>query len=790
MRTESARAFRRPGVWRQLWQVPVFFTGAVALLAVAILRPLWSQGNARHIERDLAAARHALDSPADLGRARSHAEHVLRDAPPNSPYAGEAHFLLGTVALREAETASANESRSLWQQAREHLEQADTLGTPEADRPKLAYRIGKTYHALNVDPQRVVNCLSWSVADGSDNLFEGYGLLAEAFLRLPIPNLTGALEATKKQLALPSVDEAALAPARVLCGELYCQLDQRDEARKVLARVGPSAAPDLAFRSRLLRARLNQDEGLWAEAATLWEEVRADSRWLNSDPGRILYNLGLCYKKTDQPGPALKVWEECRLRGGDEAQAAALEVALLRLRGEHPATALEAYTSALRGVAAPADYHNSIIDLSEARNRFEAGCQIYRQLGAYEPAQLLARLYHRIALPGVAKELEGQACEAWSRSLREQVPRAVTAQQGRALEEEAVQRSHEAGLAYEAAAEMSPSPADQADWLWHAAADYLEGLDRERAIHVLESFVKMLSAPTDRVGQERLGQAWFLLGEAHRQSHADTMAQAAYQKCIEYPGPAAYRARYELALATIEQKQYDDAEAELGDNLRLAPPGCEAHEKSLVTLAMLLFQRRNYNAAFLQYQKALELYPANPAAPRLRLNYAQCCRKLADKVNDSIDPTPGGIFTREEQEHREKERQKLLERAAGQYQKLGSDLEGISTHRALTPDEEAILRQAQFAYADTRFEMGKYDEALRLYNQLADRYKHQLEELNALRHVWQCHGLLRQPDQVRTSLDRLRGALNEMPAAAFDGSTETATRLYWENWVRDAAKTH
>jgi tetratricopeptide (TPR) repeat protein len=770
---------------RHLWQVPTFFVGVVALLTVIALHPLGTQGCSRQLERDLAEARADLDlSPPDLLQARTLAERALQAAPAASRQAGEAHYLIGCAFLMQAERTAANASAGFWQQARLHLEQAEALGVPDADKPRLAYRLGKTYHVLNADPQRVVNWLAWSVQDGAANPFEGYALLAEAYLRLPTPDLRAALDATRKQLALPNADDTMLAAPRLLCGELLCRLEQLDEARKVLARVGTGAPPELLFRARLLRARLSQSEGAWGEAVKLWEEVKADPRWASADPGRTLYYLGLCYRKLDQSAQALKMWEECRQRGGDEAQAASLEIAQLRLRSEQPATALEAFAAAVRSEATPSDYHNPLIDLSEARNRFEAGCQVYRQAGAYEQAQQLARLYERIALPGVGQELAGQAAEAWARSLLEQATQAVTDQAAQALREEAQQHFRDAGGFYERAADLSPSATEQADWLWHAAADCLEGRDRDRAVHTLERFVQLPAAPGDH-----LGQAWYLLGEAHRLLGNEVMAQAAYQKCIEYPGSYAFRARFELAQAKIEQKNFDDAEAELTDNFRLAPPGSEAHEKSLVTLAMLLFQRHKYSEAIRHLQKALDLYPANAATPRLRLYFAQCCRYLAEQADAHIAPSER--TSPEEQKHYREERIKQVERAALQYQKLAQDLEAIAAKRSLSAEEEATLRQSLFAYADCRFDLGRPEavrEALRLYNQLADRYHGQIEELYALRHVWQCHGILQQFQQARTTIDRVRTALKEMPAAAFDGSTEEATPQGWETWIINATK--
>jgi len=768
---------------RQLWHVPTFFIGTIALLTVAVLRPLGAHGEQRHIDRALTAARRALERQPkpDLEEARMQAEDALRLAASTSQAAGEAHFILGSAALIEAEQASGEHGTALYERAKAHLEQADGLGTAEADRSRLAYRLGKVHAALGGDPQRVVACLSWSVPEGADSAFEAYALLAQAYLRLPTPDLRGALEATRQQLALPNADESMLAGPRLQCGELLLKLDLADEARKVLTRIGPGAPADVLLRARLLRARLHYDEGAWAEAARLWEEARGDARWEATDPARTLYYLGSCYRKLDQPAKALATWEECRQRGGDEAQAAALQVADLRLRSDQPATALESFAAAVRHIASPANYQNSLIDLAEARSRFELGCQVYRQNGLYDQGLQLARLYERIAQPGVGLELAGQAAESWARALQEQATRALTAPAARRDEEDAQQRYRQAGAAFERAADLTTNPIEQAEWLWRGANDFLDGQDRGRAVPVLERFVQLPQA-----SDERRGQAWFLLGEAHRLLRNETAAQAAYQKCIEFPGLSANKARYELAMTRIEQKNYDDAAAELIDNLRQAPPGSEPHEKSLVTLGGLLFQRRNFSAAYRYLGNALQTYPANPQVHRLRLQYGQCCRQLADEASDRV--TINDFSTPDARQHYRDQRSKMVDLASVQYKKLVDDLDGIRSNRPLTTEEASILRQAQFALAECRFELGKIEEALGLYNQLAERYKRQQEELTALRHVWQCHGVLFQPEQARTTLDRVRVALSEMPTSAFTGTSDTATRAWWENWVTEMSK--
>jgi tetratricopeptide (TPR) repeat protein len=767
---------------RHLWQVPLFLTGLLVFVTVALAHPLWSNSPSRVVARSLADARSELDkSRPDLERVVRLTEHALAQTAPASRQAGEAQFLLGTAYLRSAEQAPAETAASLWQQAKDHLEQAEHIGIAEADRARLAYRLGKASAALDADPQRIIDCLNWSIGDAADDAFEGYGLLAQAYLRLPVPDLRGALEATRKQLALQIADDASLAAPRLLCGELLRRLDQPEEARKVLARIGPGAPPDILFKARYLRARLLQEDGNWAEAASLWEAVKSDPRWVTVEPAHVLYSLGLCYRKLERLKDAIGTWEATRLRGGEEGQAAALGLAELRLKSDQPAAVLEVFESALRGVSTPADYHNALVDLAEVRGLCEASIQQFRQAGNFQEAVQLANLYEKIAAPGAGQELAGESAEDWANYLRALAQRASDTDATKRLEEEARQRFRQAGVAFEAAAAQTAASADQAERLWRSVTDSLQGRDHAHVVQVLERYVRSPVPP------ERQGQAWFVLGEAHRIQGNPLAARNAFQKCIEYPGPYPFRARYELAVAKIEQKQYEDAEEDLVHNLKMMAqlgPDPEAHEKSLITLASLLYQRRNYNEALRRLQEALDRYPANANAVKLRLQLALCCRELAAQAGELASINPGSTTDAERSYHRKRQRD-LLEMAGVNYQKLVDDLESAQLQQALTAEQEAILGQVRFAVADCRYDLGKYPEALYLYNVLAKRYENTVEGLIALKHACRCHFAMSQLDKARAVVEQIKAAL---PRTTFDGTADNRTRAWWENWLADQGK--
>jgi hypothetical protein len=769
--------------FNQLWQLPTFLVGVLTLTSLLATRPLWSNQPGSQVERNLLAARRGMEEPRpDFDQVIARVEQVISNPRSTPVQQGEAYFWLGSVSLCRGDQSSGEVAAMFWQQAKAHLERAEERGVPAGDAAKLNYRLAKVQYLLNGDPERVLESLARTIAV-ADDTFDAYGMLAQAYLRLPTPNPRAALEATQKQLGQPNVDDAALAQPRLLCGELLRKLEQPEEACKVLARVGPGAAPHLVFQARFLRASILQEEGIWTEAALIWESIRAEPRTANTGLGKVLYSLGLCYRKLEQPVSAAAIWEEAGKLGGEEAQAAALGLAELKLRGSDPAAALEAFQTALRAVTAPADYRNTLVDLAEARSLFEAGCRWYIQLGKFETALQLSRLYERLALPGVGQELGGQAAEGWAKILLEQSRRAPSAEGARQEEEEARKRFCESAALFEAAAGETRGQAEQADWLWRSATNYLQGHDARRALPVLERFVGLPTAPA------RLGEAWYIRGEAFRALRNRVAAQADYRHCIKFPGPFAYWARYQLAVLELEQNNLEEAETILTQNLALIDLDVEAdvevREKTLYALAALLFQRRDYHMAYVRLQEALARYPGNEQAFRTRYQLAQCCRHLAEQATQKINDDKA---TPEVRQHYRTQRQRYLEMAASHFQKLSDDCSTLAGQRTLTAEEETTARQTAFAVGECRFDLGQFDEALRLYETLARRYRGQVEELIALRHVWQCHGVKFQTDQAKKMIERIRAALKELPNSAFDNSMDMRTRRWWDDWLREKSR--
>ena len=417
--------------------------------------------------------------------------------------------------------------------ARMHLEKALELTVPDADNPRLLYRLGKVWQLTGVEPQRVIDCLTQSIDRGADDPGEGYALLTRLYLQLSPPNVQAALEANQKYLALSTEGDNRIAAARLLRAELLLRSDDREEARSVLARIGPKAPQEVYAKARWLRALTCQQEQLWQEAAVLWEEILKDRPRDAAEPGRCLYYLGVCYRWLDRTKDAERVWEKALRYDFETAQAAALGLADLRLKSSNPAAALECFERFLKDVTSAERFHNTLVNLKEARALFEAGWQQYFQAADYERAQTLARLYGKIAQPQVSQRLVGQTADAWAHSClrRSQESGCPNPEHWR---EQALLHWREAGIAYETGANATSDTSQRLKSLWQSATCYLEGESYAQAVTAFKRDPGLETSP------ERLGEGWYKISEVYRALNDKEAARAALRKCTEFPGSLAF----------------------------------------------------------------------------------------------------------------------------------------------------------------------------------------------------------------------------------------------------------
>jgi tetratricopeptide (TPR) repeat protein len=782
-----ARLRRQQG---QLWQVPTFVAGLLALALVATGASV-PHDSSTPADRTLAAARAALkDRSGQPEHVYSLAQKALAYAGDSAPAKAEAHLLLGLAAERLAAKALPPRAAELRQEALTHFTQAENLGLAESDQPRLAFCLGRLLSKTQGDPQQVVSYLKRGLPRGTDNPVEGYGLLAQAYLRLPTPDVEAALQANQQQLDLGG-DGKTLAAVRLTRGEILIQLGQYPEAAKVLERIGPAAAADVRRRASYFLAQAYEKTGQWGKAVPLWQELLKTPEQIPDGKARALYTLGLCLLQAAPPNAeaARSAWQQALAEGGEPAQAAAFRLAELDLAGPTPdlARVLDELKGAVDKVQQPREYQNKLLELERAREIFESALRTAQENQAFEQAQQLADLYRHLAPPGTAEERFAVAAEGWARQLDEKAAHS-TGSEANTAQAQAQAQWCTAGVAAERAA--TARGGSQPELLWQAGQDYRRGQDNDKAAAVLNQLVHLKLPP------DRLAECWLSLAEAHEALEQQDEARQAYLECIKFStSPASYRARLQLALDMKGKGQADEAVRILQQNLEIIDPSRDrsTYEHSLYALGMLLFEQGHVDKAWVHLKQAAREYPDNREALASRDRLGQCYRQLAEregqKLKELADPVNRNRPDRETaQAHYERQRQKWLGEAEDTYQKLKDDLNARAAGRALTEPENKLLRRAAFAVADIDLEANHFSEALRLYLDLAEAHVHQMESLLACQGIRCCWNNLihSSPDRAHEALPRVQAVIRQVqagmtaiPDAAFPMD---APRAAWQDF--------
>lgn len=772
-----------------VWPWTAFLLGVAALVGVWYGRPYWKPASADRVRQDLVEARSTLSHPtSDPGPVIPLLRRLL-DVGPNYPHLlGEMHFLLGWGYLKKADDSADPEAD--WKEAKTHFEQAENAGVPEADRPRLAFFLGRVLYQLRTDTQRALDLLMR--ADNPEDAALRWQMIAELSLRLPEPDIAGAIEATKQQLPhLALNDGRSRAQAYHRLAELYLRSNQVAEAKRALEEIKAADSPELYYNSRVLLARCHQADGNFELAATVWEQIRFISK-PPIDRGTIQYELGMCYWKAGRLDDAKKAWDEAKDKGHEAAQASLLRKAELQLADlMNRLDAVPILEDALKSVQRPEDYRNSLYSRKQAEELIERACLEFRDAREWAAASKLAELLIRLSGPQRGKELAADIAIAWGLALQAEA-RQKSGQAARHAEEEAGKQFRQAALLAEELATPERPGVEQAKWLSRAASCYLKSGDR----NAVQNAVVLL----DKVQQLGKGtplemEVMYQKATGHEALGEIEQAIQAYRACLQPNHPMAPRARHQMARLVLSQpaasrdeeiQRLTEVAEELARNLepdiRQSHP--EEAENSAFLLGYVHFKRRDFLQAETALTAAIQQYPKSAEIPYAKAQLGRCYWFQAGKESRAAQ-NPNLSAPEREQAH--KRMRDLLEKARQIAEPLEDELRHREQDETLSENDRLVLKQVAFLVAECYFFMENFEEAVRRYNILALRYKGEIEELIALSQLWQCYEVyMGQREKGTTTLNRLRDALRAMPDEVFDQSSELHQKKYWEDWLRRA----
>ena len=395
----------------------------------------------------LSAALHALDR-GDYGEAKRLALLSREQGGGEAAEAGGSSFVLGAVTAMEADAMADEDQRRYYLLAARHLEEARRSGFPAAREGEGLFLLGKSL-CLSREYTASQSILEQALKRNAKQASEIHRLLARAYLWGAPPNSTRALEHNDQYLADEQLSSRERFEGLLVKGQILFKDGKIDECLKVLKKIpkdAPSYADAIVLQGQLLmRAaeKLKADAGAMptADARRATEQKfgeaidtlrQAQNR--GSSAARVvpqsMYLIGQCFLATNDTRAALDQFRRTQQGYPDSIEgiaAAFQEADLLRRLGQDD-EAIAAYRRAAAAVGDPAEFHNPLLSLDNARQRLSDAYQIYLNAGRFEKAIQLTDVLFPLFARERQIEMAAQAHQAWAAALQQEADRSSTAE--------------------------------------------------------------------------------------------------------------------------------------------------------------------------------------------------------------------------------------------------------------------------------------------------------------------------------------------------------------------------
>lgn len=814
MATDTASTPIRPAT-RPLWQIPTFLVG------IACLWAMWSYGDrvrptvAERYNRSLSQLRQALDRmPPDIDQVQL----ALRKLPGNEPpadLAGQVRFLTGSayVALAEA-TTSANEATECWAKAKEQFDQIiDIKQVADADQRRFRYRRARMWANTNAEnPQKIIDSITETITSG-DDLAEGYRLMADLSAKLPEPDDMKIRDHWRNYLkhAGSRADARTLNQARVKVAELHAKLNEPEEARKVIERVGADAPPEIYASARLLAGKFHLEDEDWNQAVKVGEQVRDMKGASEAQKAQALIQLAEAYQRLNRLKDAEAAAKKSVSVGLQEGRSAAVKMAGIHLAEQtyNLEAAVGDLETAVKGIRSPRDWPSDQVPAAEVRKH---GLDAHHKAVAEERWNLALRAAK--TLVAVADEAEAQQLVA---SAHEQLAERQAIDPVRM--DDARQHYRSAADAYTTLGRLTSKPSAKGDLMRKAALLHNKGEDRAKAIAVLNELVLKVTDYPDA----QAGSAWSELADIYYEANERKNALLAYENAAARPGPAQWHAKVRYAALLVDEEPMKLSLATTMLEEVLAIPEIpqkhkDVHEEALYLLGELLTQAKEWQKAESRLRSALTAYPESKQAIKGRLQFGQCFRYRANlearKIEgdrEKLNEIRNERLQNRRPSHRIDDQIKIEDRIKQTWKNYDEFLK--QAYEAIRQAEDELLKQpnpnpelirrASFYAADCANWLGQYDDCASRYQKLVERYRNKAEELEALRDLHRCCRFAisaAREDKNQANIDRwsakqntaykqLQEALARIPDLVMDGSADVRKRAYWENWLKENTPT-
>lgn len=377
---------------------------------------------------------------------------------------------------------------------------------------------------------------------------------------------------------------------------------------------------------------------------------------------------------------------------------------------------------------------------------------------------------------------------------------------------EALVRAADAYIAYSRAQTIIDDKSHGAA-MWRGIELYDRAGNTPAVISTLELFVA--ERPEDPLAPDallRLGRAYQAAGQFDKAIAAYNRNQFRYPQSL-----AAIKSAVPLAQAYIAKgpESFPKAEnvllAVVDDNPMITPDSQE-FRLALFELGGLYHRTGRYEASIRRLEEFVERYPEDDRKSQLLFLMADGYRKSADLLSRQATAAaaaqpaagqgstalvsagegaglaaaaspPASVAFDAIEAHRE--RRERLDRARALYDRLIEHWRGRVPTATL---DQLQLKLAHFYRADCLFDLGQYEDAIKLYNAAAFKYQDDPASLAAYMQIVSACVAMGKPEQAKAATERAKQIFKSIPDSAFTEGSFTMPRQYWEQQLQWMSK--
>jgi tetratricopeptide (TPR) repeat protein len=181
-------------------------------------------------------------------------------------------------------------------------------------------------------------------------------------------------------------------------------------------------------------------------------------------------------------------------------------------------------------------------------------------------------------------------------------------------------------------------------------------------------------------------------------------------------------------------------------------------------------------------QELTQRYPNDAQKPQMMFMMADSYRKSAALLDAKLASaqTSTTALASEVAEAAAARRDRLL-KARSLYDQT------IDLYRASAPADDTdklYLKLAHFYRADCMYDLGNYEDAIKLYDDAAFSYQNDPASVSAYVQIVNAYFALGKPEEAKAANNRAKWMLQHMPAGAFQDGTFSMPKKYWDQWLQ------